>query len=81
MYFTYILECADGTLYTGFAVDVHKRLLVHNSGKASKYTRARLPVRLLYQESFETKQEALARERQIKKLKREDKWKLISMER
>ena len=44
-HYMYVLECADGSLYTGYAVDVQARLAVHNAGKGAKYTRARLPVR------------------------------------
>jgi len=77
MHYTYILRCADDTLYTGYALDVNRRVAVHNRGKASKYTRARLPVALVYVQAFETKREALQRERQIKKLDRMDKIKLI----
>ena len=50
--YMYVLECTDGTLYTGYSTDVQKRLAVHNAGKGAKYTRARLPVKLLYQEEY-----------------------------
>ena len=50
--YMYVLECADGSLYTGYTTDVKKRLYTHNTGKGAKYTRARLPVTLLYQEEF-----------------------------
>ena len=56
--FTYILECADGTFYTGWTSDLEKRLANHNSKKGAKYTRCRVPVKLVYFESFITKQEA-----------------------
>ncbi|MBR2143429.1 GIY-YIG nuclease family protein, partial [Anaerovibrio sp.] len=49
--FTYIVRCADGTLYTGYTTDIERRLNAHNSGKASKYTRGRLPVELVYLET------------------------------
>ncbi|XRK15445.1 putative endonuclease [Elusimicrobium posterum] len=65
--YTYILKCADGTLYTGWTNDTKKRLAAHNSGKGCKYTRTRCPVELVYSESFETKQQAMAREFAIKK--------------
>ena len=53
--YMYVLECADGSLYTGYTTDVEKRLKTHNAGKGAKYTRARLPVKLLYQESYPDK--------------------------
>ncbi len=62
----YILRCADGTLYTGFARDPHARVRVHNSGKGAKYTRARLPVSLVYVEPCESLGAALKREHQLK---------------
>lgn len=80
MYYTYILQCSDGTLYTGYAADINQRVTVHNRGKGSKYTRGRLPVNLVYYEVLETKKEALLRERQIKKLDRIGKIKLIQSE-
>ncbi|MBK5246654.1 MAG: GIY-YIG nuclease family protein [Peptostreptococcaceae bacterium] len=80
MYYTYILQCSDGTLYTGYAVDINQRVAAHNSGKGSKYTRGRLPVTLVYYEVLDTKKEALQRERQIKKLDRIGKIKLIQAE-
>ncbi len=75
--YTYILECADGTLYTGWTNDLEKRLKAHNEGHGAKYTRGRLPVHLVYFESFATKQEALKREAAIKKLSRPRKEALI----
>ena len=56
--FTYIVRCADGTLYTGWTDDIEKRLAAHNSGHGAKYTRSRRPVELVYQECFDTKEEA-----------------------
>ena len=76
-YYTYILKCADHTLYCGYTTELEKRIETHNSGKGAKYTKARLPVELIYFEEFETKSEALKRECEIKKLKREDKIRLI----
>ena len=75
--FTYILECADGTLYTGYTTDMEKRLATHNSGKASKYTRGRLPVKLVYLEECKDKETAMSREWHIKQLSRVEKLKLI----
>ena len=75
--YTYILKCADDTLYCGWTNDLEKRLEAHNSGKGAKYTRSRLPVELIYYEEFETKEEAMSREYHIKKLPREKKLELI----
>lgn len=77
--YTYILKCADGSLYCGWTNDLEKRLSAHNAGTASKYTRTRRPVELAYFEQFETKQEAMSREYHIKRLTREEKLKLIGM--
>ncbi|WZL74151.1 GIY-YIG nuclease family protein [Clostridiaceae bacterium 35-E11] len=77
MAYTYILQCADGSFYTGWTTDIAKRLKTHNAGKGGKYTRARLPVELIYWEESNTRQEAQKREVQIKKLSRDKKKKLI----
>ena len=77
MNYTYILECTDGTLYTGWTDDLDKRLITHNAGKGGKYTRSRLPVKLVYFEAFPTKKEAMRREYEIKSLTRQDKLILI----
>ena len=66
--YVYIVECSDGSLYTGWTTDVAKRVEAHNSGKGAKYTRSRRPVKLVHFEEFPTKEEALRREAQIKKL-------------
>ncbi len=80
-YYVYMLECCDNTLYTGIAKDVHKRLKEHNtSEKAAKYTRARRPLKLVYTQELPTRSEALKREYAIKKLKREEKLRLIHNE-
>lgn len=76
--YIYILQCADGTLYTGWTTDVEARVATHNSGKGAKYTKARRPVKLVYTEEFEDKILAMKREAMIKKLSREEKLKLIS---
>lgn len=76
-YGVYMLRCCDGTLYTGCARDVAKRLAVHQSGKGAKYTRSRLPVELVYQEPAEDRSAALKREAAIKKLTRAQKLRLI----
>ncbi|RZO92535.1 MAG: GIY-YIG nuclease family protein [Gammaproteobacteria bacterium] len=74
----YILECNDSSLYTGITNDLEKRIIAHNSGKGAKYTKARLPVKLIYKESYKTKSDSLKREFEIKKLKRTEKLKLIN---
>lgn len=76
-YYVYILECADQTLYTGIAKDVHKRLLEHVEGKGAKYTRGRGPFILRYVEAFDNRSAALKREKQIKMLSRIQKLQLI----
>ena len=75
--YTYILQCADGTFYCGWTNDLAKRLAAHNAGTASKYTRSRQPVVLVYYESFATRHEAMSREAQIKRLTRKEKEALI----
>lgn len=77
MYYVYILKCADNSLYTGYTNDVNLRVQTHNLGKGAKYTQSRLPVALMYSESFNTKSEALSREYAIKRLTRSQKLSLI----
>lgn len=76
-YYVYMLRCADGTLYTGYTDDPQRREQVHNSGKGAKYTRARLPVELVYWEECPDKSAALRREYAIKQMTRAQKLKLI----
>lgn len=76
----YIVRCADGTLYTGYARDLARRIAQHNAGRGARYTRGRLPVRLVHAEAFETRGEAMRRECQIKRLTRERKLALIGPE-
>jgi len=77
-HYTYILRCSDGTLYTGYTNNLDKRVRDNNSGKGAKYTKARLPVELVYHEAFDTKAEAMSREWHIKHdMTREVKIKLI----
>lgn len=73
----YILECADGTLYTGITNDLNKRLAAHNDGTASKYTRSRLPVRVVFCEAHPDRASASRREITIKRLPRNEKLQLI----
>ena len=77
MNYTYILRCADGSLYTGWTNDLEKRFAAHSAGKGCKYTRARLPVELVYHEKYETKEEAMRREWAIKHLPRTEKLRLL----
>ena len=74
---TYILECKDQTLYTGYTTDLDRRLKVHNEGKGAKYTKVRRPVKLVYHETFDNKSEALKREYALKQLSRKQKLALI----
>ena len=78
MNYTYIVRCRDGTLYTGWTNNLEKRIEAHNSGKGARYTKSRRPVKLVYYEEFETKEEAMSREYAIKRLKRKDKLKLVN---
>ncbi len=74
--YAYILSCADGTFYSGWTNDLEKREQAHNSGKGSKYTRSRRPVRVVYYECFENKWDAMVREAQFKRLSHAEKEKL-----
>ena len=75
--YTYLLRCADGTLYCGWTNDLNKRVAAHNAGAGAKYTKPRRPVELVYFETFATKQEAMRREAEIKSLTRQEKLSLI----
>ena len=77
-HYMYVLECADGSLYTGYAVDVHARLAVHNAGKGAKYTRGRTPVEVVAQARFATKHEAMSAEFRFKRLTRTAKDNLLA---
>lgn len=77
LFYVYILECSDYTLYTGYTNNLEKRIMNHNQGKASKYTRSRLPVKLIYFEKYYTKSEALKREISIKRKKRIEKLEIV----
>ena len=78
--YTYIVRCADDSLYTGWTNDLEKRIAAHNRGEGAKYTKSRLPVELVYCEEFETKEEAMRREYAIKRLTRAEKLKLVKGE-
>ena len=75
--YAYIVECADGTLYSGWTNDLEKRIAAHNAGQGAKYTRSRRPVTLRYYEEFEDKSEALRRECALKKMSHAKKQVLI----
>jgi len=78
MNYVYIVECSDGTFYTGWTNNLEKRIDMHSKGTGAKYTKGRGPVNLIYHESFEDKKDAMKREYEIKKLTREAKILLIN---
>jgi len=78
MNYTYMLRCADGSLYTGWTNDLEHRVRTHAAGRGGRYTRSRLPIALVWFETHETKQQAMAREWQIKHFSREQKLALIT---
>ena len=77
MWFVYILQCKDNSLYTGYTNNVEKRFEIHKLGKGGKYTRSHKPVKIVYIEKFQTKLDALKREREIKSWSRVEKLKLV----
>lgn len=79
--FIYIIKCKDESLYTGWTNDLEARIQAHNEGRGAKYTKGRGPVELLYIEEFDTKEEAMKREFELKKLSKEKKLKLIQQKR
>lgn len=76
-YFVYLARCSDGSLYCGSCIDLHAREAKHNEGKGAKYTRSRLPIEIVYHEEFATLGEARRREAAVKRLKKEEKEKLL----
>lgn len=74
----YVVECSDGSLYTGYTTDVERRVEEHNAGDGAKYTRGRTPVKLRHSETFDSKGDALSREHAIKRLSRREKSTLCS---
>ena len=78
MEYVYILKCSDDTLYTGWTTDVGRRVSAHNGGRGAKYTKSRLPVKLVYCEEMANRGEALRREAEIKRMTREQKLRLIT---
>ncbi|GGM59048.1 putative endonuclease [Halarchaeum rubridurum] len=77
MHHVYVLECADGTFYTGYTTDIERRVREHDAGEGAKYTRGRTPVELRYTETYESKSAAMSREYEIKQLSRAQKERLI----
>lgn len=78
MQYVYVLECADGSFYTGYTTDVNRRVEEHDAGEGAKYTRGRTPVELVHVEAFESQSAAMAREYEIKQLTRLQKERLIA---
>jgi putative endonuclease len=76
-HYVYVVECADGTLYTGYTSDVERRVAEHDAGEGAKYTRGRTPVELVHTESFESQSAAMQREYEIKQLSRGEKERLV----
>lgn len=76
-YYVYLAECCDKTLYCGYTTDIKKREACHNAGAGAKYTKSRLPVKIVYFEEYPTKSEAMSREARIKQLTRSEKLELI----
>lgn len=76
-HFVYILQCKDGSLYTGYTTDIVRRVQMHTAGKGAKYTRGRGPFQLKLSESYPTKERAMQREYEIKQMSREEKITLI----
>lgn len=76
-FYVYVLKCKDGSLYTGYTNGLEKRLALHAGGKASKYTRSRLPVEIVFQWSFRRKPDAMRHEALFKSLSRKEKMEMI----
>lgn len=76
-HYFYVLQCADQSLYAGYTNNLEKRVATHNAGKGAKYTKARRPVKCVYFESFDTKEEAMRKEYAFKQLKRSKKLEYI----
>jgi len=76
--YTYMLRCADGSLYTGWTTDLQRRLAAHNDGRGAKYTRSRRPVSLVWWQGFDNSSDARRREYAVKQLSRQEKLRLIN---
>lgn len=77
MHYVYVVECRDGSLYTGYTTDVDRRIDEHNDGAGAKYTRARRPVELVHVERYESQSAAMSREYEVKQLSRRQKERLV----
>jgi putative endonuclease len=77
VHYVYVLECADGTYYTGYTTDVERRVAEHDAGEGAKYTRGRTPVELVHVETYDTRSAAMSREHGIKSLSRREKERLV----
>ncbi len=78
-FYCYLLECADGTYYTGWTTDPPRRLAQHNAGRGARYTRSRRPVRLVYLEELPDRAAAMKRERALKRLSHQEKKELMAL--
>ncbi|GAB6860787.1 GIY-YIG nuclease family protein [Haloplanus litoreus] len=78
VHYVYVLECADGTYYTGYTTDVERRVAEHDAGEGAKYTRGRTPVELVHTERYETRSAAMSREHEVKSLSRAAKERLVA---
>ena len=78
MHYVYVLECADGTYYTGYTTDVERRVAEHDAGEGAKYTRGRTPVDLVHVETYDSRSAAMRREHEIKSLSRRAKERLVA---
>lgn len=76
-HFVYIVECRDGTYYTGYTPDIEKRVKLHNSGRGARYTRDRKPVKLMWRKQYKYFKKAFLEEKRIKQLTRKQKEKLV----
>jgi putative endonuclease len=79
-HYVYVLECADGTFYTGYTTDVERRVSEHDAGDRAKYTRGRTPVELVYTEEFASRSAAMSREYELKQLSRAEKERVVGGE-
>ncbi len=77
-HYVYVVECSDGTYYTGYTTDVERRVAEHNDGTGAKYTRGRQPVTLVHVEAYETQSAAMQREHAVKQLRRDAKEALVA---
>jgi putative endonuclease len=77
----YVLECADGTYYTGYTTDVERRVAEHDAGDGAKYTRGRTPVSLVHVETYDSQSAAMSREHEVKTFSRARKERLVASDR